>query len=231
MEFMRPFFRLLLGLTFLAAAFVGSAHAQGSAVSVVTYVDVMPSASDAGAVLLKSYRDGARKEDGNLRSDLLQEIGRPNRFVIVDVWKDKAAFDAHGKAAGTAQFRDKLKNIQNAPPDERVTSSIYAGEAASQHRGSPIYVVTHVDVIPPGKDDCMAGLKAMSGDTPKDPGYLGYEVLQQANRSNHFTVLEIWANKKSLDGHAMAAHTRAFREKLSPLGGALYDERYYKAVG
>jgi hypothetical protein len=25
----------------------------------------------------------------------------------------------------------------------------------------------------------------------------------------------------------MAAHTRAFREKLAPMAGALYDERFY----
>ena len=34
----------------------------------------------------------------------------------------------------------------------------------------------------------MAALKAMSVDTAKDPGNIGYEVLQQASRSNHFTV-------------------------------------------
>jgi hypothetical protein len=28
----------------------------------------------------------------------------------------------------------------------------------------------------------------------------------------------------------MAAHTRAFREKISPVAGALYDERIYKAL-
>jgi hypothetical protein len=28
----------------------------------------------------------------------------------------------------------------------------------------------------------------------------------------------------------MAAHTRAFREKLMPIAGALYDERFYKAL-
>jgi hypothetical protein len=28
----------------------------------------------------------------------------------------------------------------------------------------------------------------------------------------------------------MAAHTRAYREKLAPASGALYDERFYKAL-
>jgi len=55
-------------------------------------------------------------------------------------------------------------------------------------------------------------------------------VLQQANRGNHFAVFEVWASRSALDGHAEAAHTRAFREKLSPMAGALYDERFYKLL-
>jgi quinol monooxygenase YgiN len=228
---MRLFSRLILGLIILAAAFVAPASAQNSPVYVVTYVDVMPNVSDAGGILLKSYRDGTRKEDGNLRSDLLQEIGRPNRFAIIDVWKDKAAYDNHVKSATTTQFRDQLKNIQNAPYDERVTNGLYVGDAAIPRKAGAIYVVTHVDVIPPGKDDTMASLKVMSADTQKDSGNISYDVLQQPNRTNHFTVLEIWQNRKALDGHAEAAHTRAFREKLMPVAGALYDERFYKALG
>jgi quinol monooxygenase YgiN len=67
----------------------------------------------------------------------------------------------------------------------------------------------------------------MSTDTYSDSGNISYDVLQQANRPNHFTVVEEWANRKALDGHAMAAHTLAFREKLLPMAGALFDERLY----
>jgi quinol monooxygenase YgiN len=38
-------------------------------------------------------------------------------------------------------------------------------------------------------------------------------------------------NRKALDAHATAAHTRAFREKVLPMAGALYDERFYKVLG
>jgi quinol monooxygenase YgiN len=55
-------------------------------------------------------------------------------------------------------------------------------------------------------------------------------VLQQVNRANHFTVVEAWTNRKAIDAHAMAAHTRAFRDQLAPFAGALYDERIYKAL-
>ena len=227
---MRLFFRLAFSVAVAAATFVQSAYAQGSAVYLATYVEVMPNAVVSGAALLKRYRDASLKEDGNLRFDVLQEIARPNRFAVVEAWRDKAALDAHAKAASTLQFRDKLRAIENAPYDERLNSALYIGQGKNENRTGAIYVLTHVDVIPPGKDDCMAALKAMSVDTANDQGNISYEVLQQANRSNHFTVVEEWSNMKAMDAHVMAAHTRAFREKLMPVTGALYDERFYKAL-
>jgi quinol monooxygenase YgiN len=225
---MRPLRSLMFGMAVLAAA--ATAHAQDSAVHVVTYVDVMPSSVVSGATLLKQYRDASRKEDGSVSLQVLQEIGRPNRFAIVEVWKDKPARDAHVNAASTTQFRDKLKAIANAPYDERINNGLYVGPAQSQRPKDAIYVLTHVDVVPASKDGCMELLKGMSADTPKDAGNLHYDVLQQPNRPNHFTVFETWSNAEGLDGHAMAPHTRAFREKLAPMAGALYDERFYGEV-
>src|SRR5579864_504085 len=227
---MRLFFQPAIGMFIATAALVSCAHAQGNAVYLATYVEVMPDAVAPGIALLRQYRDASLKEDGNLRTDALAEIERPNRFVVVEAWRDKAAFDAHGQSAATSKFRDKLKPIADAPYDERITNALYVTQGKNERQSGAIYVVTHVDVIPAGKDDCMAALRAMSVDTASDPGNISYEVLQQANRGNHFTVIEAWTNRKALDGHAMAAHTRAFREKLKPIAGALYDERIYKAL-
>lgn len=227
---MRLFFQPTIGMFIVAAALVPSAHAQNSAAYLATYVEIMPNAAGPGIALLKQYRDASSKEDGNLRAEALAEIDRPNRFVVVEAWRDKAALDAHGRSTATAKFRDKLKPIADAPYDERVNTALYVAQGKNESQSGAIYVLTHVDVIPAGKDDCMAALKAMSIDTAGDAGNISYEVLQQSNRGNHFTVIEAWISRKALDAHAMAAHTRAFREKLSPIAGALYDERIYKAL-
>jgi quinol monooxygenase YgiN len=230
----RLFFQPIIGLFIATAALLPSAHAQGGAVYVATYVEVMPNAVVPGIALLKQYRDASSKDDGNLRAVALAEIERPNRFVVVEAWRDKAALEAHNENAAALEvrlkFRDKLKAIADAPYDERITNALYVTQGKNESRSSTLYVVTHVDVIPAGKDDCMAALKAMSVDTAGDAGNISYEVLQQANRGNHFTVVEAWTDRKALDAHAMAAHTRAFRDKLSPIAGALYDERIYKAL-
>jgi quinol monooxygenase YgiN len=227
---MRSFFGLALAMTILAAAPGQSAHAQGNAVYLATYVEVMPNEIASAATMLKRYRDASRGESGNLRFDMLAEVARPNRFVILEAWRDQRALAAHVQSANTVQFHQELKGIEDAPYDERIANALYLGQGADKSPADAVYVVTHVDVIPPGKDACMAALKAMSEDTAKDPGNISYEVLQQANRGNHFIVVEEWASMKDADAHAVVAHTRAFREKLTPIAGALYDERFYKAL-
>jgi quinol monooxygenase YgiN len=229
-EFVSPFFQLAAGAIIAVAFHAPAAHAQNSAAYIVTYIEVMPGAVAPAAALLRKYRDASFHQDGNLREEILQELERPNRFAIIEAWRDKAAFDAHTQSAATTEFRDKLKANQAAPYDERINAALYVAQGKNESQVGALYVVTHVDVIPPGKDDCMAALKAMSTDTAVDPGNISYEVLQQANRGNHFSVLEAWTNRKALDGHAAAAHTRDFRAKLTPVAGALYDERIYKAL-
>jgi quinol monooxygenase YgiN len=228
---MRLILGLALGVAIIAATMLGqSAYAQGSAIFLATYGDVMPNSVDTAERLLDRYREASRRDEGNLRFLVLEEISRPNRFAIVEAWRDKAALEAHVAADHTHAFRERLKAIQNAPYDERVNNLLYSGQDATENRGNAVYVVTHVDVVPPAKDDCMALLKNMSADTAKDAGNIGYLVLQQANRANHFTVFEKWRGMKAAEAHAMSDHTRAFREKLVPIAGALYDERFYKAL-
>jgi quinol monooxygenase YgiN len=205
-------------------------HAQDSAIYVTTYVEVMANAIAPGVSLLEAYRDASRKEDGCLRFNVLQEIGRPNRFAIVEAWRNPAALDTHAKAASTLQFRDKLKAIETAPYDERINNGLVAQKGKKAAGPGMIYVVTHVDVVPAGKDECIAALKAMIVESADDFGNISYDAFEQANRGNHFTVIEAWANNVAFDAHATATHTRAFREKILPFIGAPYDDRLYQAL-
>jgi quinol monooxygenase YgiN len=139
-ETVRQFFQLVLSMTVLSAVFAGAANAQGATgpVYLTTYYEVMPASANAGAGILRQYRDASQKEAGNQRFEAVQEVSRPNRFVILEVWKDQAALDAHRKAASTTQFRDKYKAIQNSPFDERVNTGMFGGPLeASGPRARP----------------------------------------------------------------------------------------------
>jgi quinol monooxygenase YgiN len=96
--------------------------------------------------------------------------------------------------------------------------------------GAAVHVVTHVDVPPPRKDEVMLLLRRLAEVSAREPGNLGFSVVQQTNRPNHFSVIEIWADRKSLDAHEMTADTRRFRDELGPMLGAPYDDRIYRAI-
>jgi quinol monooxygenase YgiN len=70
----------------------------------------------------------------------------------------------------------------------------------------------------------------LGDESRRGEGNLRFEVVQQGNRPNHFTVVEIWKDAKSVERHSMTAATREFRDRLATMTGALYDERMYRAV-
>jgi quinol monooxygenase YgiN len=94
---------------------------------IVTYLEVMMPTRANAMTLVRQFRDATRKEAGNVRAEALQRIGQLNQFVLLEAWKDQAAAETHAKTAATAQFRDKIKAIQNAPIDERVHFPLSVG--------------------------------------------------------------------------------------------------------
>ena len=93
-----------------------------------------------------------------------------------------------------------------------------------------VYVVSHVDVPPPKKDDVIAALNPLADASRKDAGNQRFEVVQQTSRPNHFTVVEAWKSKKAYDSARAADPQKKFRDALGPMLGALYDERLYQSV-
>lgn len=210
-----------------------SAPAEGAnaaAIYVVTYVDIMPPSRDDGIALLRQYREASRRDAGNVRLEVLQQYGRPHHFVILETWQDQQSFETHTQDVHVAQFREKLQAVRNSPNDERVHTGFSIGTVQDAPGGSALYVVTHVDVIPPRKDDGAVLLKQLSDDSRTDEGNVRYEVWQQTSRPNHFTVVELWQNPHAFEAHSMATLTRQFREQLQPMSGSLYDERLYQVL-
>jgi quinol monooxygenase YgiN len=74
---------------------------------VATYLDVKLASTNAGAALSKQYVRATRAEAGSVWVYAFQEIGRSNRYVIVESWVDSAAFGEHEKAPDTVEFRRK----------------------------------------------------------------------------------------------------------------------------
>jgi quinol monooxygenase YgiN len=226
---MRLLTHLMLAMTIVPLALAPQASAQEDSTShMITYIEVTPAAKAQAASVLKELAAASKQDAGLMRFEVLERTAPSNQFVIVEAWKDEAALNAHAGAAHAKQFRDKMQPHLMAPIDDRLSIVTTASPIATAAAG--LYVVTHVDVAPPNRDKIIVALKALSEPTRKDKGNVRYDVLQQKNRTNHFTVVEAWSDQAANDAHEIAAHTKEFRGVLGPLTGALYDQRWYKPL-
>src|SRR5262245_24486494 len=106
---MRLVLALLLAMTLTPIASTESIRAQDAAVYIVSYIDVAPAARGSTAAALRQLATASRKDDGNVRFEVLQRTAPSNQFVIVAIWKDQKAYEAYLAAAHTKEFREKIK--------------------------------------------------------------------------------------------------------------------------
>lgn len=198
---------------------------EAGALYAVTYLEVFVASAGAAAAGLREHAARCRSVDGNLGCEALAEAGRPDRFAIVEAWRDAAARDP----ASIETLEAGLAPHLAAPLDHR--PSLGFDVAPARPGGEPaVFVLTHVDVVPPAKEAGLALLVDLARASRKEAGARRVDVLQQDNRANHLTLVEAWADAAALNSHRAAAHTRTFRARIAPLIGALYDERLYRAL-
>ena len=195
----------------------------------VVYLEVAPADVNRVASALKDYRQAAMKAGGALRIDVLQQMGRPNHFAIYESWRDNAALEGHRNATETKRLDEVLQATRVSPIDERLLSNVGAPSATVGAAGG-VYVVTHADSVPPQRDAAQAALTDLAIRSRQENGNAFFLITVQPNRNNHFTIIEVWRDEKALDAHAVADHTKKFRETFGPFSGALFDERTYRSV-
>jgi len=224
-----PYVYVILGMILIPLVAMAPARAQTDpTLHVITYIDVAPAAPEQAAALLRPLAEASRKDTGNLLFQILQRTAPAHQFVILATWKDQQALDAHEAAAHSKQFRSKLDPLLIGPVDDRLCIPTFV--AAQKPGGGSTYVVTHVDVPGNYRDKIMPALDALATQSRKEAGNLRFDVSYQKSRTNHFTVMEVWKDQAANDAHELATHTREFRNVLTPITGALYDQRWYKAM-
>ena len=82
----------------------------------MTYLEVATTAAAPVVAAVKKFRDASHPEAANLEFTALQETSRPNRFVIMEGWKDQAAFKAHDKGTAKSECESALGPIRISPP-------------------------------------------------------------------------------------------------------------------
>lgn len=193
----------------------------------VSYVETMAPAAKTARASLEQYRDASRKQDGLVRVEIFEQIGRPGHFAVVETWRDPKAFDARDVAA-QKQLLGALQPIRVSDYDQRPYKTLTAAPGSASTGRQAVYVVAHVDVsqsplVPPM-------LRRLAEASRQEAGNLRFDVLQHTMRANHFTVIEGWQNQQALDSHVAAAHTRQYRDEVQPMTGSPLDERVYTLV-
>ena len=112
---------ILLGL----AAIVGQPMAawvdgEDEPLTVVTHVDVLPKFTAEGRELLRGFAAASRKDEGAVRVEVFEEIGRPNHSTVVEVWKARKAYEDHLAADHVRTYRARLQPMLGSPFDERL---------------------------------------------------------------------------------------------------------------
>jgi quinol monooxygenase YgiN len=113
------------------------APANDRSIYVITHVDIGGQGTNASE-LLKRLAEPSRKENGNLRFDVLQHTMRANHFTVIEAWQNQKALDAHAAAAHTKQYRDGLAPISSP---ERIYKVVDSGKG----RQIRLSVINHKD--------------------------------------------------------------------------------------
>ena len=224
--------RSTLAAVAVVVASIAGARAQvpgAEAPRVITYIEVMPSSLDTAVGILRRGAAASRKEAGNLGYEILQHAERRGALAILEAWSDPKALAAHDDGAAAKVLRGELNPIRIGYYDQRLETAIDAGAAGAAGKDA-IYVATHVDVTGQFKDDAIAMMKKLAAESRKQAGSDRFELWQQNNRLNHFTMIEVWKDQGALDAHNASALASSFRDQLGHMMGALYDDRRYRSL-
>jgi len=87
---------------------------------VIAHIDL--AASDLSRVqkALYSLADSARRTDGNLGFESLQEINHPNHFNLISAWLGEAPFHSFAASTAAREFRQAIGPLLGSPYDERL---------------------------------------------------------------------------------------------------------------
>ena len=113
-------FALLFSATFQ----ISNAQQPEELIVAVIHVDARPSDTQSASALLDAFRRSSLRDPGAKGFEVLQEIGHPNHFTLVEKWFDQKAYDEHNLTKRTRHFRDRLQPMLASPFDERIHTEL-----------------------------------------------------------------------------------------------------------
>lgn len=195
----------------------------------VAYLEVLPGKDKQALQLIADYVAGARRAPGALAINGLVRNGYPNQFALIEQWQTQKAREDYSATQPAQQFRAALAKIEAAAVDERIQGPLYV---ASEKPVAlpPMIVMTHIDIIPTALEQGRARIKQLVDNNRHQNANVRFDVLVQANRPNHMTLIEGWKSQRDKDTESAARETVSYRHDLGPMSGSPYDERTYRPL-
>ena len=224
--------RLILALLW-AICIVASAEVRAESLWALTFIEVQVGARGHAGGVLRQQASALREHTSwPAQTMLLQEVSRPERFVLVEREKPDVSTEGVREIQSVAEL---LTDELTAPPDPRLNREFgglaLATDAKADVRAN-VYVVAHLDIGAPAPDRARveAALRQLSVAARQSEGNLRFEVWQQTDRTNHFNLISGWGSESQFYAFAASRAARDFRRTVGPLLGSPYDERLFRRV-
>jgi quinol monooxygenase YgiN len=99
--------------------------------ALVATIQIQPEHRDAFIEsMLDDARSSVRDEPGCLRFDVLQDESDTNKIYLYEVYRDRAAFEAHTQTPHLIRWRETVKDWFAAPTEVRWASTVFPTDDA-----------------------------------------------------------------------------------------------------
>ena len=211
---------------------------------VLTFLECKVDAAQTCKAALRRYEQAMRQSAVAAQIQVLQEVGRPERFAVLA--SSKRGSDVTRAEHQAAPQLQALSASLVAPPDRHsnrdysaaVGSPTPGGDAAvarptgsaATDSASDIYVIIHIDVGPPDRASGEAALTRLASDGRASSGNTRFDLWQQIERPNHFNIIAAWKNPAQYEQFVASPPGRTFRDVLAPMLASPYDARLFRSI-
>lgn len=258
---MWTFCRWVFSLVFASLLAGATAFAQDSAgdwgpVYDITHFDVLPvmpppfDSEQIAYAALFAYRDASKSDPGALSFRIINWLEATNHSFIVDVWKNRALFEAHLAQPHSVAFRFAVQDLPppdsecciGSPIDDRqysLTASFGTPWVSNQlpatvGPGGALFVIIYVDLLvdgEPAKGQRQLVLYGAASAQANPGQLLDFTLLQQLDRFNRYVILEVWDSETDYNTWNDGTVTANFVAGITPLLGSPLDYRLNSFCG
>lgn len=93
-------------------------------VDVVAHLHAKPGQEAELRVVLESFVNPTRSEEGCIRYDLFMDLDHPTRFTFIEEWASREALERHGQSAHITAGRKRFPELLAEPGWVQVVSRI-----------------------------------------------------------------------------------------------------------